>query len=76
MNPKYYINTEVTKFLKALHSLKNLIWLKSLQIYHSPIHYASFEPFGAKIGLLFAPQSVFEVSSKIVLWARLVQNQL
>ena len=37
------------------------ILIETLEEYSSPIHYGSFDTFGAVIGRLFAPQSVFKV---------------
>ena len=51
MNPKYYLSDLIFKGLRL--SKKTFILLKALIRYRSPIHYASFDIFGAKIDQFF-----------------------
>ena len=44
--------------------------------YHSPVQYVYFDTFGAEIGRLCPPKSVFKGPWEIEYWAILLQNRL
>ena len=73
MNPNYFITLKWPDSWQPTIHQGPIILTKTIKEYHSRLHYAYFDTFGAEIGRLCSPKLVFKVPQEIEFYGILLQ---